>query len=89
MTPEERELLLKTHDMVEENNKILRSLRNGQRWDRVLKYGYWVVIIALSFGAYYFIQPFMESFGVGGQSFRSPANDTQRVSQIQDLLKGI
>lgn len=88
MTPEERDLLVKTHELAEENNKMLRSLRNAQRWDRVIKYGYWVVIIGLSFGAYYFIQPYMESLGVGSL-MRSPQGDTQKVSQFQELLKGI
>lgn len=87
MSPEERDLLFKTYQMAEENNKMLRSLRNAQRWDRVVKYGYWVIIIALSLGAYYLIQPFMESVGVG--ALRSPAGDTQKISDIQELLKSI
>ncbi len=90
MTPEERDLLFKTHELAEENNKMLRSLRNAQRWDRVIKYGYWVVIIALTFGAYYFIQPFMESLGVSTSTLmRSPKGDTQKVSDLQQFLKEI
>lgn len=84
MTPEERDLLFKMSQMVEENNKILRGIRNGQRWDRVIKYGYWIVIIALSFGAYYFVQPYIDSLGI-----RTPQSDSQKVNDIQELLKGI
>ena len=84
MSPEELDLLFKTHEIVQENNKILRSLRSSQRWDRIIKYGYWFIIIALSFGAYYFIQPYAESLGI-----RSPQGDTQKVSDLQELLKGI
>ncbi len=88
MSPEERDLLFKTHELAEENNKMLRSLRSAQRWDRVIKYGYWVIIIGLSFGAYYFIQPFMESLGVG-KVMRSPNADTQKMSELQQFLKEI
>lgn len=88
MSPEERDLLFKTHELAVENNQMLRKLRNAQRWDRIIKYGYWVIIIALSFGAYYLIQPFMESLGVGN-IMRTPNGDSQKLSELQQFLKEI
>lgn len=86
MSPEERDLLYKTHELAEENNKILRSLRNAQRWDRVIKYGYWVVIIALTFGAYYLIQPYLEML----TSFvRSPGGDLNKAGDLMNLINGL
>lgn len=85
MSPEERDLLYKTHELVEENNKILRKLRSAQRWDRVIKYGYWVVVIVLTLGAYYFVQPYLEALGVD-KLMRSPQGDSQRTSDLLDLL---
>lgn len=87
MTPEERDLLFKTHELAQENNTMLRSLRNAQRWDRVIKYGYWFIIIAASFGAYYVIQPYLQA--VAAPFVRTPGGDTQKISDIQELLKSL
>lgn len=87
MSPEERDLLYKTHELVEENNKMLRKLRSAQRWDRMIKYGYWIIIIGLSFGAYYFIQPYLEM--VKSPFVRNPQTDSQKASDLLDLLNTI
>jgi hypothetical protein len=76
MTPEERSLLERTASLVEENNKILISLRRSGRWSLAMRIGYWAIIIVLSFGAFYFIQPYVQMMtglvgggtNAGGQS---------------------
>lgn len=60
MTPEERSLLERTYKLAEENNEILRSIRRSTRVSMVFRVLYWVVIIIVSFGAYYFIQPYID-----------------------------
>ncbi|MES3030803.1 MAG: hypothetical protein V4697_00095 [Patescibacteria group bacterium] len=68
MTPEERSLLERTYKLAEENNEILRKMRRLSRYGTIFKTIYWVVILGLSFGAYYFIQPYVESVsGLYGQ----------------------
>jgi hypothetical protein len=62
MTPEERELLKETAELTKENNEILLSLRRSARISTVMRVVYWLVIILLSFGAYYFIQPYIDIF---------------------------
>ncbi len=59
MTPEEKSLLERTHKLSEDNNKILRSMRRTGRIGMILHALYWVIILAVSFGAYYFIQPYV------------------------------
>jgi predicted MFS family arabinose efflux permease len=59
MTPEERSLLERTAALAAENNKILRSIRRSNRWSAVMRVIYWVLIIGVSFGAYYYIQPWI------------------------------
>lgn len=59
MSPEEKALLLKTAELVKENNSLLRKMRRGARFRAALHALYWVVIIGLSFGAYYFIEPYI------------------------------
>lgn len=60
MSPEEKALLVKTAKLAEENNSILRKMRFGGRVRAALHALYWVIIIALSFGAYYFIEPYVK-----------------------------
>ena len=61
MTPDEKKLLAQTFELAQENNKILRGIRNSTRWSIAFKVVYWGAIIALSFGAYYFIQPYVNT----------------------------
>ena len=62
MTPEERELLTKSITLAEENNKILRGIRRGNRWSTAWKITYWLVIIAISYGAYVYMEPYIIKF---------------------------
>lgn len=59
MTPEERSLLERTYKMAEDNNGILRSIRRTNRLGTIMHILYWIIILIVSFGAYYFIQPYV------------------------------
>ncbi len=61
MNPEEKQLLQKTYDLAEENNKILKGMRRMSRISGVFRVIYWSIIIIASVGAYYFIQPYVTS----------------------------
>jgi hypothetical protein len=60
MTPEERELIEETLAISKENNKILRSIRRSARLGFIMQICYWLIIVGISVGAYYFIQPYLE-----------------------------
>ena len=60
MPPEEKELLEKSVVLAEDNNKILRSMRNSMRWGRIMTVIYWLLIIGISVGAFYFLQPYVD-----------------------------
>jgi hypothetical protein len=60
MPPEEKELLEKSVSLAEDNNKILRSMRNSMRWGRIMTVVYWILIIGISVGAFYFLQPYID-----------------------------
>ena len=95
MTPEERSLLERTHKLAEENNEILHSIRRTNRFSTVMRVLYWIVILVLSFGAYYFIQPYVTTMlgaydQVKGslQGVQNGVNDAQSAaSSLRDLLK--
>lgn len=60
MSPEERQILIQTHRMVEENNALLRKMRRAALFGRIFHILYWVVIIGVSVGAYYVVQPYVD-----------------------------
>lgn len=72
MNSEERELLERTLRISEENNKILKGMRRAGRLGTAFRIFYWLVIIGLGFGAYYFIEPYVKHFN----SVYTQFNDT-------------
>ena len=61
MQPEEKEMLKKTLELAQENNKMLHSIQRSMVWGRIMKVIYWIVIIGVAIGAYYYIQPYIDS----------------------------
>ncbi|KKP55986.1 MAG: hypothetical protein UR80_C0047G0005 [Parcubacteria group bacterium GW2011_GWB1_35_5] len=59
MNPEEKEILKKTLELSQENNNMLHSIRRGMFWGRVMRVIYWVVIIGVGIGVYYYIEPYL------------------------------
>jgi len=60
MDENDRDLLEKTHELAEDNNRMLKKLYSAYRWSRNTKIAYWAVIVLLTFGAYYFIKPYID-----------------------------
>lgn len=60
MTPEEKDMLRKTLELSQDNNKILRGILVRARWSMFFRLAYWGIIIALAFGAYYFAKPYFD-----------------------------
>jgi hypothetical protein len=60
MDPHDKQLLEETAELSKENNKMLRSMLRATRWSQVLSLAKWFLIIAVTVGAYYYIQPYLE-----------------------------
>ena len=89
MTPEERSLLERTNKLAEQNNVILRSIQRTNRFSLVFRILYWVVILAISYGAYYAIQPYMnELFSLYSQ-VQQDANVAHTTINSVGLLKDL
>lgn len=71
-------MLQETYRIVQENGEILRGIKRAQQLNTALKALYWLVIIALSFGAYYLIQPYVNTL-------KGSLNDLTGSSAISDL----
>ncbi|MFZ2484561.1 MAG: hypothetical protein WAX80_00835 [Minisyncoccia bacterium] len=61
MNPEEKVLLERTLKLSEENNKILHSMQRSMRLGHIMRIIYWLFIIGSAVGAYYLIQPYIDS----------------------------
>ena len=93
MTPEERQLLIQTHRLVEENNTLLRKMHRAAIMGRAFRLVYWIAIIGLSVGAYYFIQPYVEQvqdvFGNLKDGVASVKDAASNLGDIGKLFEGI
>ena len=79
MTPNEKELLEKTAKLVEENNHILKGIRSSNRWASAFRVFYWVIIIGISVGAFYYIQPYID---VAFKAYKSVSSDLNNVKSV-------
>ena len=66
--------------LTEENNKLLHKMWRAARTARVMRTLYWIVIIGLSVGAYYYVQPYLEQL----LSVYSGLQDS--VGSVQSLI---
>lgn len=61
MDSESKKLLENTLHLVEENNKMLHKMRRSMRIARIMSILYWTFIIGTAVGAFYLLQPYMDS----------------------------
>ncbi len=88
MSPEERQLLIQTHRLTEENNHLLRKMHRAALWGRVFHFFYWVLIIGTSVGAYYFIQPYIDQLTQVYGGIKGDVSSVQGVvNQLKNTLK--
>ena len=84
--PEFKKILEKNLKLSEENNKILKKIHGSIKWGRVFKLLYWLFIIGTAVGAYYFLQPFIESAQGTLDSLTGGLEGIQNIGQqIPDL----
>ena len=80
MTPEEKQLLVRTAELTEENNKILRGIRRSGRIANAFRILYWALIIGSAVGAYYFIQPYIDAITAGYSGMKDNLNTVKNVT---------
>jgi hypothetical protein len=57
-----KELLQANLEISKENNKILRKMRSVQKWTQISRVIYYLIVIVLTLGAFYYIQPYIQKF---------------------------
>ena len=95
MDPNVKNLLEENLKISKENNGLLLKLYKIQRWAQITRILYWVLIVLISIGAFYFIQPYLGNLlnvytgGVSGINNVGDITKNLKNSQtdVQDLLK--
>ncbi|MDQ3075836.1 MAG: hypothetical protein M3Q34_01790 [bacterium] len=62
MDPQSKALLEKTYVLVEDNNRMLKKVRSVQRRTAFFQIVKTLVILGISIGAFYFLQPYLDGF---------------------------
>jgi len=83
MTPEERQLLIQTNRLVEENHAMLRKMRRAALWTRAWHLLYWLIIVGISVGAYFYVQPYVEKLQ---DIYGGIAGDVDAVQSVAEQL---
>ena len=90
MTPEEKSLLERTYKIVEENNIILRAMRRANRFGIFMKILYWLVIIGISVGVLYSLQPYLQKVtNAFGEAQNALSGINTSIDQAQNVLNSV
>lgn len=86
MDPETKTILQENLRISHENNEMLLSLIKTQKQQKTLRIIYWVLIILVSVGSLFFIQPLL-----GGLTslYTGGAGDTSNISNVSDIFKNL
>lgn len=61
MTPEQERMLRESLTLARENNEAIKKLYRSMVVGRVIKVVYWVILIGAAIGAFYFVQPYVDT----------------------------
>jgi hypothetical protein len=81
MNPEDRKLLLKSIEMAEDNNRLLKKIWRVHRWGRAFKLIYWVIIIGIAVGAFYFLDPYIKAIKSQYDTIRGDIGDLRDIKK--------
>ncbi|MEA3399479.1 MAG: hypothetical protein U9R00_03155 [Patescibacteria group bacterium] len=81
MDLELKKTLERNFKLAKENNHLLKKLNRAHLWSRAFSAIKWLVIIGISLGAYYYIQPFLENL------LSIYTGNIPDLSIVQSLLK--
>lgn len=93
MEDEIKSLLKKNIEISQENNKLLRKLWNVQRWLQISRVFYWIIIIGIAFGAFYYLKPILGNFiniyngGVTEVNMIRDSIKNMNVKDLQEIIK--
>ena len=60
MDSRDRKTLERVLKLSEENHRMVKKLYRSWIWGKIITVVYWLIVIGVGFGAYYFLQPYIE-----------------------------
>ena len=78
MDSDSKELL----ELTRENNKILRKMRRAQKIASYVRAFYWLVIIGVTVGSFYFLQPYVSQLQKFMQDSGMSINQLKNLSNM-------
>lgn len=66
-------------ELTRENNSILRDMRRRERVASVFRLLYWGLIIASMYGAYVYVQPYLDSLMGNISKIQNTANEVKNL----------
>lgn len=79
-------LLREIHKLTKENNRILQKLERDAKRARLWKTLRIAIVLALLFGAYYFVQPFIDNLT---KAYASIQQSFEELQKTKDSLSNI
>ena len=95
MDPEIKTLLQENLEITKQNNILLEKIAKYQRWAQIQKAIYWVLILMVTFGSFYFLQPYLGSvlnLYTGGVSNINTLQDISKsldANKLKDIVKDL
>ncbi|MBP6854868.1 MAG: hypothetical protein KBD26_03010 [Candidatus Pacebacteria bacterium] len=83
MTPEESKKLDEVYELTRENHAMLKKVRRVQKNTMTMRVIYWLIIVAMAFGAFYYIKPYVESL------VSVYTNTTNTIGNIEESIPDI
>ena len=81
MDSNEKRLLENNSKLLKENNELLRKIHGIQRWSQITKIVYWIIILGIAFGSFYFIQPYIDNI------LRVYSTGVSEINTIKNISK--
>jgi len=82
MDPESKQLLQNNLELAEENNKILHKIRGVQKRETLWHVLKLVIIIGITFGSFYFIEPYLNKMM---DIYNSVSDIKQNIKSVTDV----
>lgn len=81
MDLQEKQLLEENLAVSKETNQLLKKVVSSQRWSRIFRILYWVIIIGGSIGVYYWMQPYVDTILGNYDSIMKSLDKVQQTTQ--------
>ncbi|MBU1557455.1 hypothetical protein KKC45_00640 [Patescibacteria group bacterium] len=87
MDLQEKELIEETLEISKENNKMLKKIWRDVKYKRFITLIYWIAVIGITLGAYYYIQPIIQGVGAGYGNFTDViSSGFENIKKVNEVL---